>query len=54
MRRALRQIPPLLREAREQFIAWADNMDMRGKAGEFGKWPWQRDYGLWPWQRRKR
>jgi hypothetical protein len=38
----------------ERFKAWADHVDRRSQAGDFGKYPWQKDYGLWPWQRRRR
>jgi hypothetical protein len=38
----------------ERFQAWAKDVDRRNRAGDFGKYPWQKDYGLWPWQRRRR
>lgn len=38
----------------QRFITFSEGVDRRNKAGEFGKWPWQKDYGLWPWQRRRR
>lgn len=44
----------LLADARRRFMAFGDDLDRRGKAGEFGKWPWQKDSGLWPWQRRRK
>jgi hypothetical protein len=37
-----------------RFQKFATDMEKRERAGEFGKWPWQRDYGLWPWQRRRK
>lgn len=38
----------------KRFNEWASNLDERSRAGEFGKWPWQKDYALWPWQRRRK
>ena len=37
----LRELRTALQDLRERFVAWADDVDRRGKAGLFGTWPWQ-------------
>jgi hypothetical protein len=54
IRDLLRAMRDELRDAERRFIAWSADLDRRSKAGEFGKWTWQKDYGLWPWQRRRK
>jgi hypothetical protein len=47
-------VSSMLKELSERFQRWAQNVDKRNRSGEFGKYPWQKDYGLWPWQRRRK
>lgn len=42
--RLLREVRELLSGVERRFIASAADMDRRGRAGDFGKWPWQKDY----------
>jgi hypothetical protein len=41
MNALFQEIRASLQDLRERFVAWADDVDRRSKAGLFGTWPWQ-------------
>jgi hypothetical protein len=52
--RLLRFLKEVLNFYAERFKLYGNEMDRKNRAGDFGKYPWQKDYGLWPWQRRRK
>jgi hypothetical protein len=40
--RFVRQLQAALDELVSRFVAWSEDLDRRRRAGEFGRWPWQR------------
>lgn len=54
MRTLIQGLRDVLRDFERRFVEFGAKMDRKGRAGDFGKWPWQKDYGLWPWQRRRK